>query len=64
MTNYRIYEIDANGRIRRGEDHTDDSDQAATVAARRLYPGIHLEIWQSDRLVRILKPKQAAGAAR
>jgi hypothetical protein len=63
MSHYRIYEIDAAGRIFRGEDHEDDSDQAATDAAMALHPRTHLEVWQGDRLVRVLKPTRTAGAA-
>lgn len=63
MSHYRIYEIDATGRICRGEDHEDDSDQAATDAAMALHPGMHLEVWQGERLVRVLKPSRSAGAA-
>ena len=51
---YRVYFLDANGRIRSAKDIVAEHDEAAIVLARSFHRLHGLEIWQLARRVAVI----------
>lgn len=59
LTVYRVYSLDADGRISFGEELMAGDDQAAMALARELIPNaVKCELWQERRLVAMLTNQQ------
>jgi hypothetical protein len=58
MADYRVYQLDESGHIRNPpKTLACESDEAAIQRAKRLIDGQDIELWQLDRLVIRLSPK-------
>lgn len=48
---YRLYLLDGNGHIYRGEEFVSENDETAMAHARQLSAGRTAEVWQYARVV-------------
>jgi hypothetical protein len=57
MPDYRAYIVGPDGHFRTFEVVTADDDESAIKIARRYVDGHDVEVWELDRKVAVLSPK-------
>ncbi len=58
MQDYRAYVLDQNGHVTQRHDFEFVDDEAAIIHARRFVDGHDVEVWQIDRVVKLLKSNE------
>jgi len=51
MLEYRLYLLDRDGRVSRGEAFVSENDESAMIHARQISDGHTAEVWQYARVV-------------
>ena len=59
MASYRVYFLNAEGRIMSAVDLSCDSDDHAAAEARRLADGRPVELWERARLIGRFEPSNS-----
>jgi hypothetical protein len=58
MTDYRVYVIGLDGHFLKAVELDCASDSAAIESAKRFIDGLDVEVWQGDRFIIRLVPKE------
>ena len=62
MSDYRAYIVDTDGHFKSSEIIVAESDEQVLKIAEQFVDGHDVELWQLDRKIAVLRPKNSSSA--